>query len=75
MVLLAACTGLTASELSVLKWRYVDRENGKLYVRIPNPWAESTTIPLSPSLADVLIKWERRSRSKRPDDLFLVTVS
>lgn len=69
MVLLAACTGLTASELSVLKWRDVDRENGKLYVRIPNTWAESTTVPLSPSLADALIKWERRSRFKRPDDL------
>lgn len=69
MVLLAACTGLTASELSVLKWRDVDRENGKLYVRIPNAWAESTTVPLSPSLADVLIKWKRRSPFKLPDDL------
>lgn len=69
MVLLAACTGLTASELSVLKWRDVDRENGKLYVRIPNAWAESTTVPLSPSLAGVLFKWRRRSRFRRSDDL------
>ena len=69
MVLLAAGTGLTASELSALKWRDVDRENGKLYVRIPNAWAESTTVPLSPSLVHVLINWKRRSRFKRPDDL------
>lgn len=69
MVLLAACTGLTAGELSVLKWRDVDRENSKLYVRIPNAWAESTTVPLSPSVVDVLIKWQRRSRFKRHDDL------
>ncbi len=69
MVLLAASSGLTPNELSALRWRDVDRKNGKLYVRIPNAWAESTTVPLSPRLADVLIKWKRRSRFKRPDDL------
>ena len=71
MVLVAACTGLTASELSVLRWRDVDRKNGKLYVRKPTSWGISTgvTISLSPRLADVLNKWKRQSHFKRPDDL------
>jgi len=69
MVLLAACTGLTPSELSVLKWRDVDRINGKLYLCSPTPWALSTAFPLSAGLEDILFKWKRRSRSKRPDDL------
>lgn len=69
MVLLAACTGLTPSELSVLKWRDVDRRNGKLYLRNPTPWALSTAFPLSPGLADALFQWKRRSRFTQPDDL------
>ena len=69
MALLAACTGLTPSELSVLKWRDVDRKKGRLYLSSPAPWALSTAVPLSAELADVLFKWKRRSRFKRPDDL------
>jgi len=44
MVLLSACTGLIPSELSVLKWRDVDRINGKLYLCSPTPWALSTPL-------------------------------
>lgn len=71
MVLVAACTGLTASELSALRWRDVDRKNGKLYVRNPTAWEISTniTVPLSPGLADSLLKWKRRSHFKHADNL------
>ena len=69
MVLLAACTGLTPGELSMLKWRDVDRKNGKLFLSNPTPWALSTTVPFSAGLADVLFKWKRRTRFKRRDDL------
>lgn len=52
----------------MIRWCDVDRKNGKLYVRNPT-WGISTTVPLSPGLADILIKWKQRSRFKHPDDL------
>jgi len=66
-LIVAAFTGLRASELRGLSWRYVDLDNGLLHVRQradrysnigpPKTAASVRTIPLIPMAVDALEEW------------------
>jgi integrase len=75
----AAFTGLRASELRGLRWCDVDLKKHELHVRQradryreigkPKSHAGERTVPLPPSVTNILREWHMESAFKRPEDL------
>jgi integrase len=74
----AAFTGLRASELRGLSWADVDLKANELHVRQradryrqigePKSGASHRTVPLPPSVTNILREWKLESAHKRPED-------
>ena len=74
----AAFTGLRASELRGLRWCDVDLKANELHVRQradryrqigkPKSHASERTVPLPPSVTNILREWKLESAYKKPED-------
>jgi len=77
MVRVAVCTGLRASELFALRWEDFDRKRLTVLVRraivdgvvgeVKTKYSHSG-LPLDPTLAEVLFRWQRESQFAKPGD-------
>jgi integrase len=77
MMWLAICLGLTASEISGLKWEDLDSENCTLFVRravcsgrvgeTKNEYREAP-LPIDPKLAEILLSWRTKTPFHSPAD-------